>query len=145
MCGAKPPSSPLLARHTTECPPPLKFAQLTLMYAQADELQFALLTCAPLPMFTTGDGGGAAVGAGVGAAVGTAVGGWGAPWIFGRLIATGDRVNLYYGYLLTAAILVATVVVVLFFGVKAERTSLEDVAEPLSFAADEPAPMATSG
>ena len=39
---------------------------------------------------------------------------------------------MFYGDLLAAAVLLATVVVVAFFGVKAERTSLEDVAEPLS-------------
>jgi MFS family permease len=69
--------------------------------------------------------------------VGTAAGGWVAPWIFGRLIATGSRQSLYHGYLGTAAVLLATVVVVAFCGVKAERASLEDIAEPLSAAGDE--------
>ncbi|MCA1685346.1 MAG: MFS transporter, partial [Planctomycetia bacterium] len=68
---------------------------------------------------------------------GTAIGGWGAPWLFGRLIATGARVDLYHGYLVTSGILLATVVVVLLFGVKAERASLEDVAAPFSFAEDQ--------
>jgi MFS family permease len=70
--------------------------------------------------------------------VGTAVGGWVAPWMFGRLIATGERASLFHGYVVTAVILLATVVVVALFGVKAERASLEDLAEPLSFAGDEP-------
>jgi MFS family permease len=70
--------------------------------------------------------------------VGTAVGGWVAPWLFGRLIASGEPVHLFHGYLVTAVILLATVVVVALFGVKAERASLEDLAEPLSFAGPEP-------
>ena len=44
--------------------------------------------------------------------VGTAVGGTVAPWLFGQLIDTGAPVNLFYGYLVAAAILLATVVVV---------------------------------
>ena len=42
----------------------------------------------------------------------------------------GTRVYVFYGDLLAAAVLLATVVVVAFFGVKAERTSLEEIAEP---------------
>jgi MFS family permease len=75
--------------------------------------------------------------------VSTAVGGWCAPWLFGRLIASG-RVWLFYGYLATSGVLLVTVAVVLVFGVKAERTSLEDVARPLS-AADEPGELAAAG
>jgi MFS family permease len=65
-------------------------------------------------------------------AAGTTLGGTLAPWLFGRLIETGRRADLYHGNLIAAALLVVTVVIVAFFGVKAERTSLEDVAEPLS-------------
>jgi MFS family permease len=68
--------------------------------------------------------------------VGTAVGGWVAPWVFGRLIASGSPVHLFYRYLATAFVLLWTVVVVALFGVKAERASLEDVAEPFSVAHD---------
>jgi len=74
--------------------------------------------------------------------VGTAIGGWCAPWMFGHLIARG-RHQLFYGYLATSGVLLATVVVVLLFGVKAERSSLEDVARPLS-SADEPTRLAAS-
>ncbi|MDG3004583.1 MFS transporter [Paludisphaera mucosa] len=70
-------------------------------------------------------------------AAGTLIGGTLAPWLFGSLIETGSRRNLFYGDLFAAALLLATVAVVLAFGVKAERTSLEDVARPLS-AEDEP-------
>ena len=65
-------------------------------------------------------------------AVGTGIGGPVASWLFGRLIDTGSRVYLFYGNLFAAALLMLTVVVVALFGVKAERTSLEEIAEPLS-------------
>src|SRR5262249_55747314 len=69
-------------------------------------------------------------------AVGTTLGGTLAPWLFGRLIDTGRRLDLFYGYLAASALLMATVVIVTFFGVKAERTSLEAIAEPLSAVAE---------
>ncbi|MHC5536981.1 MFS transporter [Singulisphaera rosea] len=67
-------------------------------------------------------------------ALGTAVGGVLAPWLFGHLIETGSRTNLFYGYLIASALLLLAVVAVICFGVKAEQTSLEHVAEPLSVA-----------
>jgi MFS family permease len=69
---------------------------------------------------------------------GTAIGGTLAPWAYGSLIDTGERTYVYYGYLGAAVVLVATVGVVAIFGVKAERTALEDIAEPLSFAPEAP-------
>ena len=42
-------------------------------------------------------------------AAGTAIGGPLASWLFGRLIDTGPRVDIFYGDLLAAAILLATV------------------------------------
>jgi MFS family permease len=69
-------------------------------------------------------------------AVGTLVGGTVAPSLFGHLVDTQSRPALFYGNLLASGLLLATVVVVWFFGVDAEGTSLEDVARPLS-AADE--------
>ena len=65
-------------------------------------------------------------------ATGTLVGGTVAPGLFGRLIDTGSRLNVFYGNLFASALLAATVVVVILFGVKAERASLEEVAQPLS-------------
>ena len=65
-------------------------------------------------------------------ATGTLVGGTVAPGLFGRLIDTGSRLNVFYGNLIASALLAATVVVVILFGVKAERASLEEVAQPLS-------------
>jgi MFS family permease len=69
-------------------------------------------------------------------AVGTTVGGTTAPWIFGRLIESGDRYQLFYGYLFAAGLLASAVVVTLIFGVKAEGASLESVADPLSKASE---------
>jgi MFS family permease len=67
---------------------------------------------------------------------GTALGGPLASWLFGRLIDEQRRVFVLYGDLLAAAILIGAASIVLLFGVKAERTSLEDVAEPLSALAE---------
>ena len=69
-------------------------------------------------------------------ATGTLLGGTIAPSLFGHLVDTGSRRDLFYGYLMASGLLLATVVVVWLFGVKAERSSLEEIARPLS-AADE--------
>ena len=68
-------------------------------------------------------------------AVGTGLGGVAAPSLFGRLIASGERVNVFYGYLFGAALMIGAAVVAALFAVRAERRSLEDVATPLSAAA----------
>ena len=73
---------------------------------------------------------------------GTALGGPLASWLFGALIDGGRRVYVFYGDLLAAGVLLAAVVVVYFYGVKAEGASLEDVAEPLSAVDGSPAPDA---
>ena len=65
-------------------------------------------------------------------AVGTAAGGIAAPWLFGVLIGSGERLNVFYGYLLGAALMYIAAAVELRYGVKAERASLETVAAPLS-------------
>jgi MFS family permease len=64
--------------------------------------------------------------------VGTGTGGIVAPWFFGTLIGTGNRYDVMWGYLLGAALMLAAAGVEVIWGVKAERTSLEKVAEPLS-------------
>ncbi|MBV8771393.1 MAG: MFS transporter [Deltaproteobacteria bacterium] len=66
--------------------------------------------------------------------VGTAVGGIVAPWFFGLLIDSGQRGALYFGYLIAAALMVWAAVVELWFGIAAERMSLEHIAKPLSAA-----------
>ncbi len=70
-------------------------------------------------------------------ATGTLLGGTIAPGLFGRLIDTGSRTNVFLGDLLASALLAATVVVVAFFGVKAEGACLEEIAEPLSAVNDD--------
>jgi hypothetical protein len=52
------------------------------------------------------------------------------------LIESGARINILYADLVAGLVLIAAVIVVLLFGVNAERTSLEDVAMPLSAASD---------
>jgi MFS family permease len=66
--------------------------------------------------------------------VGTAAGGIAAPWFFGRLIDTGSRTALFYGYLVAAGLMVIAAIVEVVLGVDAERTSLEEIAPPLSSA-----------
>ena len=69
-------------------------------------------------------------------ATGTLIGGTVAPWLFGHLIDTGSRRALFTGNLLASTLLLVTVLVVWLYGVKAERSSLEEIAAPLSAAGD---------
>ena len=61
-------------------------------------------------------------------AVGTGVGGAAAPWIFGLLIGSGQRVNVFWGYLLAGGLMAAAGVIAALWGVAAERKMLEDIA-----------------
>jgi len=55
------------------------------------------------------------------------------PWFYGLLIGDGtNRVPLFYGYLLGAAVMAIGGLVAAFIGVSAEGKSLEDIATPLS-------------
>lgn len=65
-------------------------------------------------------------------AIGTLVGGVGAPALFGKLIASGSRTQLLWGYLLGSLLMLIGAGAEALFGVKAERQSLEDIAAPLS-------------
>jgi MFS family permease len=65
-------------------------------------------------------------------AVGTGIGGVIGPWLFGALIDTGSRASLFAGYLAGAALMLGAAVVVLRWGVAAERKPLESVARPLA-------------
>jgi MFS family permease len=65
-------------------------------------------------------------------AAGTLVGGVAAPAIFGRLIESGSRANLLYGYLAAMVLMLVAAAAEAVWGVKAERRSLEDIATPLS-------------
>ena len=50
----------------------------------------------------------------------------------GQLVETGKEVNVFYGYLLGAALMIAAGVAEWFIGVEAAGKSLEDVARPLT-------------
>ena len=68
--------------------------------------------------------------------VGTAAGGVAAPWLFGYLIGSGSRVNIFYGYLVAAILMFMAAVMEARYGLKAERRSLEELAAPLSMSED---------
>ncbi|TAJ29808.1 MAG: MFS transporter [Reyranella sp.] len=65
-------------------------------------------------------------------AFGTLFGGVGGPWLFGVLIEGGSSVEILWGYLLGATLMVAAALVTLKLGVAAECKSLEEIAPPLS-------------
>jgi MFS family permease len=65
-------------------------------------------------------------------AVGTGIGGVTGPALFGKLVETGKEVNVFYGYLLGAALMIAAGILEWFIGVEAAGKSLEDVAKPLT-------------
>jgi MFS family permease len=64
-------------------------------------------------------------------AVGTGVGGFGAPALFGMLIATGSRSNVFMGYAIGAALVLVAAAIAWRYAVDAERKPLEHVAPPL--------------
>jgi MFS family permease len=65
-------------------------------------------------------------------ALGTAAGGIVAPTLFGHLIGSGSRFQLFLGYVLAAVLMFAAAWIEILYGVPAERTSLEKLAAPLS-------------
>ncbi|HLG77851.1 MAG TPA: MFS transporter [Ktedonobacteraceae bacterium] len=67
-----------------------------------------------------------------------------APTLFGYLIQSNKPIELFYGNLLGAVLMAGAGIVAIFFGVKAERQSLESVARPLSFVNEEAQASATS-
>ncbi|WP_424134405.1 MFS transporter [Roseomonas chloroacetimidivorans] len=69
-------------------------------------------------------------------AFGTAIGGVVGPALFGWLIEGGDRSDIMWGYLLGAALMLVAAGTEWKLGFAAEGRSLEDVARPLSQAAD---------
>jgi MFS family permease len=68
--------------------------------------------------------------------IGTAAGGVMAPWLFGFLIGSGSRANIFYGYLVAAVLMCAAAAVEALYGIRAERISLEELATPLSLSED---------
>ncbi|HTU33783.1 MAG TPA: MFS transporter [Candidatus Acidoferrum sp.] len=67
-------------------------------------------------------------------ATGTLAGGVGAPALFGKLIESGSKRELFWGYIFSAALMIAAAAVEWKLGVKAERQSLESISAPLSSA-----------
>jgi MFS family permease len=65
-------------------------------------------------------------------AIGTAVGGISGPLLFGRFIESGREELIAVAFLIGAAVMTLGGVVEIFFGVKAERAKLEDLAMPLT-------------
>jgi MFS family permease len=69
-------------------------------------------------------------------AVGTALGGAVSPWLFGTLVASGERSAVFNGYLLGAGLMIVAALTELAIGIRSERQPLESVARPLSALAD---------
>jgi MFS family permease len=65
-------------------------------------------------------------------AVGTGIGGVMGPWLFGALIDTGSRWSVFGGYAFGATLMLIAAVVMLRWGVAAERQTLEAISRPLS-------------
>jgi MFS family permease len=70
-------------------------------------------------------------------AVGTAIGGITGPLLFGKLVATKDAGQVFWGYLLGAVLMIAAGVIQALIGVEAARRDLEEIATPLSAEAAE--------
>jgi hypothetical protein len=64
------------------------------------------------------------------------------PALFGELVETGKEVNVFYGYLIGAALMIAAGVAEWLIGVEAAGKSLEDVAKPLTAHDEEAEAMA---
>ena len=56
------------------------------------------------------------------------------PWLMGTLIETGSRISVFWGYALGAILMSAASMVMLRWGIAAERRPLEDVSRPLAAA-----------
>jgi MFS family permease len=68
---------------------------------------------------------------------GTLLGGVGGPALFGALIDTGERSQIFGGYLLGGGLMLLAAIVTRVLGIRAERKPLEEVAPPLSLAPDD--------
>jgi MFS family permease len=64
-------------------------------------------------------------------AIGTALGGIAGPIVFGHLIASGQRAEVFTGYALGGGLMIAAAAVAVFLAIDAERRSLETVAAPM--------------
>src|SRR5205085_2718003 len=71
-------------------------------------------------------------------ALGTGAGGFIGTVLFGALIQSATPVNVFYGYLLGAALMIGAGLIEATWGVDTARRSLEDIATPLSIASFRP-------
>lgn len=65
-------------------------------------------------------------------AVGTAAGGIVGPLLFGQLIGTGEAALVAIGFFIGAVVMALGGVAEVFFGIRAEQASLENIAKPLT-------------
>ena len=65
-------------------------------------------------------------------AIGTGVGGIVGPQLFGRLVPSGKTSDVFFALAIGAVLMIVGGVAEIAFGVKAERRSLEGIAEPLT-------------
>ena len=65
-------------------------------------------------------------------AVGTAIGGISGPYLFGKLIESGERGQVMLGFILGGVLMIAGGIVQAIMGVEAAGRQLEDVAKPLT-------------
>jgi MFS family permease len=70
-------------------------------------------------------------------ATGTIVGGFGGPLLFGALIESGEPSQIFIGYLVGAAVMIAGGIIQALMGVEAAQRDLEDIAPPLSATQEE--------
>jgi MFS family permease len=65
-------------------------------------------------------------------AVGTAIGGITGPFLFGKMIESGEESQVAIAFFLGAGVMALGGLAEIFFGVKAEQQELEDIAKPIS-------------
>jgi MFS family permease len=65
-------------------------------------------------------------------AIGTGAGGIAGPLLFSSLVSTGKVPDTVLAFSVGATLMIVAGVVDIFFGVKAERQSLENIAQPLT-------------
>jgi MFS family permease len=65
--------------------------------------------------------------------IGTGIGGVAGPALFGALIETGSRANVFEGYLFGSGLMIAAAMIAWRYCIAAERRALETVARPLAF------------
>ena len=65
-------------------------------------------------------------------AIGTAIGGITGPYLFGRMIESGEESQVAIAFFIGAGVMALGGIAEIFFGVKAEQAELEDIAKPLT-------------